>query len=95
MPKNYKHYGEWLGRSSKEYEMEIRKLKTEIEILNSKMKQQPTLPKWTDTVWEQCAHELVWAIGLIEENPTSPKAWRKMFNVLKTYENLTRTNKTP
>lgn len=46
--------------------------------------------KWSPSLWEQVAHELVWAVGLLEEDPTSPKAWRKMFNVLKTYETIVR-----
>lgn len=93
MPREYKHYGEWLGKSSREYESEIFKLKTEIMKLKKEQTQPQQLPQWTDTVWEQCAHELVWAVGLLEENPTSPKAWRKMFNILKTYEELVRTHK--
>lgn len=94
MQNNYKYSGDWLGKSSKEYELEIKKLKLEVETLKSKLVYSSP-PKWTETVWEQCAHELVWAIGLLEENPTSPKAWRKVFNILKTYENLVRTNGKP
>lgn len=82
----YKNYSEWMGKSSREYEVEIFNLHRKIKKLEVNQS------KWADPVWEQIAHELVWAIGLIEENPTSPKAWRKMFNVLQTYENAVRTN---
>lgn len=66
---------EWSKMSKQDYKDKLEKL---------------TARKWSANVWEQIAHELVWAIGLLEENPTSPKAWRKMFNVLKVYENAVR-----
>lgn len=68
---------EWSKMSKQDYKDKLEKL---------------TARKWSATVWEQIAHELVWAIGLLEENPTSPKAWRKMFNVLKVYENAVRNS---
>ena len=89
MPKEYKHYGNWIGKSSAEYEAEIMKLKLE----NMKLKNNPQLPVWSEGLWEQMAHELVWVIGVLEEEPTSPKAWRKVFGVLKAYEELVRTGK--
>lgn len=84
--KNYKNYSEWMGKSSREYEAEIAGLKQQV---NKLINQKET--KWGQPVWEQICHELVWAIGVLEDDPTSPKAWRKMFNVLKVYENAVRT----
>ena len=86
MHRNYKDYSEWMTKSSKEYEAEIATLKSEIQRLQEKKQS-----KWAEPVWEQLCHELVWAVGVLEDSPTSPKAWRKMFNVLKVYENLART----
>lgn len=88
----YKDYSSWMRKSSTEYQKEIVTLRME----NDKLKKQlqiatQTSTKWGEGVWEQTCHELVWAIGLLESNPTSPKAWRKMFNVLKVYENLEKT----
>ncbi len=85
--KKYKQYSEWIGKSSREYETEIFNLNKRIIKLEKEK-----ASKWSQALWEQIAHELVWAIGLLEEQPTSPKAWRKMFNVLQTYENAVRTN---
>lgn len=98
MPNYYKKSDFLKGKSTFEYEREIIKLQMEIKKLKAESElksRQATLPAWTETVWEQIAHELVWAIGLLEEEPTSPKVWRKMFNVLKSYENLVRTNGKP
>ncbi len=65
----------------------------EISFLRQRIKDLESVQiKWGEPVWEQIAHELVWAIGLLEENPTSPKQWRRVFNVLQTYENAVRTN---
>lgn len=85
--KSYRIYQESIIKSTRQYETEILKLKKKIKELEAQ-----TTPKWAEPVWEQIAHELVWAIGLLEEEPTSPKQWRRVFNVLKTYENAVRTN---
>ncbi len=85
--KSYKVYQDSLIKTTREYQTEIRNLKNRIKELEA----QPTT-KWGEPVWEQIAHELVWAIGLLEEEPTSPKQWRRVFNVLQTYENAVRTN---
>ena len=66
---------EWARMSKQDYKDAMDRLQTR---------------QWSATVWEQVAHELVWAIGMLEENPTSPKVWRKVFNVLKTYEEVVR-----
>lgn len=85
--KKYKQYSEWIGKSSREYETEIFNLNKRIIKLEKEK-----ASKWSSSLWEQIAHELVWAIGLLEENPTSPKEWRRMFNVLQAYENAVRTS---
>ena len=86
--KKYKQYDTWLKRkSTQEYEAEIAKLNQEI----SRLKNSNNQTKWGQPVWEQICHELVWGLGLLEQEPTSPKAWRKVFNVLKVYENAVRT----
>ncbi len=69
---------EWSKMSKQDYREKLEKL---------------TSRKWSASMWEQITHELVWVIGLLEENPTSPKVWRKVFNTLKVYENLERNNK--
>lgn len=45
---------------------------------------------WGASVWRQMCSELVWVIGFLEENPTSPKAWKQVYRTLQTYERLER-----
>lgn len=73
------------------YESEINKISN---LQKNPEKKSVHLPpkKWGEPVWEQVAHELVYVIGLLEEDPTYPKNWRKVFRVLRTYENLCREN---
>jgi hypothetical protein len=71
------------GRS--DYESEISKMAKHYDSLNK--------AKWGEPVWEQVAHEMAWVIGLLEDDPTSPKNWKKVFRVLRTYENLCRDSK--
>lgn len=73
-------------KSRSDYETEINKLK-------ENYKTRPPMPKWGEPVWEQVAHEMAWVIGLLEDNPTAPKNWKKVFRVLRTYENLCRDSK--
>lgn len=73
-------------KSRSDYETEINKLK-------ENYKTRPQMPKWGEPVWEQVAHEMAWVIGLLEDNPTAPKNWKKVFRVLRTYENLCRDSK--
>jgi hypothetical protein len=54
------------------------------------MGEQMQARKWSANVWEQVAHELVWVLGMLEENPTSPKVWKQVFRVLNTYEEVVR-----
>lgn len=84
-PEQYKSYSQWIGRSSAEYEVEIKNLKDQIK----KLEHSPT--RWGQPVWEQIAHELVYGISIVEDNPTSPKAWRKLYNIIEVYENAVRT----
>lgn len=80
-------------KSRSDYEAEIKKIMAQQkESLRKKTMHEPTSSKWGDAVWEQVAHELVYVIGLLEEDPTYPKNWRKVFRVLRTYENLCRDN---
>jgi len=60
--------------------------KQDYKLLN----EQTQTRKWSANVWEQVAHELVWVLGMLEENPTSPKVWKKVFRVLNTYEEVVR-----
>ena len=43
-----------------------------------------------DNPWEDIAHELAWAIGVVEEEPFRIKSWHRLFNVLKRYEAICR-----
>jgi hypothetical protein len=40
--------------------------------------------------WEDVAHEMAWAIGIVEEEPYRIKSWNRLFNVMKRYEELCR-----
>lgn len=77
-------------KSRSDYETEINKLKENYKNTHRNM---PQKPKWGEPVWEQVAHEMAWVIGLLEDNPTAPKNWKKVFRVLRTYENLCRDSK--
>lgn len=84
------------AKSRKDYEDEIKKImEQQKESFRKKTLHvpPPKSPKWNEPVWEQVAHELVYVIGLLEEDPTYPKNWRKVFRVLRTYENLCRDSK--
>ena len=73
-------------KSRSDYEAEINKM------INYQ-KNPSTKSRWGEPVWEQVAHEMAWVIGLLEEDPTAPKNWKKVFRVLRTYENLCRDSK--
>lgn len=82
----------WARKSREDYESELKKI-MEQQRFSEKKKYHVPPPKWNEPVWEQVAHELVYVIGLLEEDPTYPKNWRKVFRVLRTYENLCRDSK--
>lgn len=89
MENNPKYEQFILETKIKRYEKKIKELESKAK--QETPKQDSLFPEWSENVWEQCAHELVWAIGMLEDAPTSPKVWRKVFNVLRSYENLVRT----
>lgn len=82
------------AKSRKDYEAEISKI-----MAQQKNHAKPLISfntansRWGEPVWEQVAHEMAWVIGLLEEDPTAPKNWKKVFRVMRTYENLCRDSK--
>ena len=88
---NEKRKSPYWSKSRSDYESEIKKIMDRQKTAERKTVHLPP-KKWGEPVWEQVAHELVYVIGLLEEDPTYPKNWRKVFRVLRTYENLCREN---
>lgn len=43
--------------------------------------------------WKDIAHELVWAIGIVEDEPFRIKNWNQLWNVMKRYETLCRDDR--
>lgn len=84
---------EWARRSRKDYELEIKRMiednKTKSPHVNIRKVHDPRV-KCEERQWESITHELVYVLGLLEEDPTSPKNWKKVFRVLRVYEEMVR-----
>lgn len=93
---NEKKKPPYWSKSRADYEAEIKKIMEQQKNIAKPLISINTADhnrKWGEPVWEQVAHELAWVIGLLESDPTYPKHWKKVFNVLRSYENLCRDAK--
>lgn len=45
----------------------------------------------SEVKWETVAHELAWVLGILEDDPNDLKTWRKVWNALKVYEGVAKS----
>lgn len=66
-------------------------LKKTSEYFKSKQKHPSSRNPLSEVKWETVAHELAYVLDLLEDDPNDLKTWRKVWNALKVYEGVAKS----
>lgn len=66
-------------------------LKKTSEYFKSKQNHPSSRNPLSEVKWETVAHELAYVLDLLEDDPNDLKTWRKVWNALKVYEGVAKS----
>jgi hypothetical protein len=66
-------------------------LKKTSEYSKSKLNHPSNRNPLSEVKWETVAHELAYVLDLLEDDPNDLKTWRKVWNALKVYEGVAKS----